>query len=62
MVPLLLLLVAASQDVTGLSDHCQLNNSSYVNGCTMPWDLDIWYTDLFEEACNIHDICYFCVS
>lgn len=63
MLQFMVFLLAMNDEAASASSHaghCDLNNSSYVNGCTMPLDLDIWYTDIFKDACNIHDICYFC--
>ena len=33
-----------------------------VNGCTIPFGLDIPFKNTFEPACLNHDVCYRCVS
>ena len=33
-----------------------------VNGCSIPGDLPFFYKKKFKPACDIHDVCYFCVK
>ena len=32
------------------------------NGCSIPLDLSFPYKEEFKDVCNMHDVCYVCVS
>lgn len=53
----LVLVIAFSVSGTG-AFQC----SSFANGCSTPFNMDVWYKKEFTPACNIHDVCYRCVS
>nr|KAG5712215.1 hypothetical protein BaRGS_014565 [Batillaria attramentaria] len=33
---------------------------SHANGCSIPFNMNYFYKDLFTPSCNKHDICYGC--
>lgn len=54
------LLLSASSVAVVSAATCQSN--SYVDGCSIPSDIDLFYKNEFTPSCNMHDICYYCVS
>ncbi|VDI13925.1 Hypothetical predicted protein [Mytilus galloprovincialis] len=41
-------------------DKCQTNQ--YINGCSIPLGIHLFFQDTFTPSCNRHDICYFCAD
>ena len=43
-----------------VNGECEADN--HVNGCSIPFDAPVAYKTDFVQACNRHDVCYYCVS
>lgn len=43
-------------------DTSDVQCSADANGCSIPFNINFFFKEEFTPACNIHDVCYRCVS
>ena len=60
LIALIIATLCLAREVTG--DCANKAPKSATNGCSVPFNLPYFYHKTFEPACNIHDVCYGCVS
>ncbi|XP_033762137.1 uncharacterized protein LOC117343758 [Pecten maximus] len=60
MASLKLIVLACVLFVSVSSQRYTCDNNPFNNGCTIPFGLDIPFSNSFLPACRRHDICYKC--